>query len=171
MNKFDELTNKYFDNDISQNELTELNEFLKDPNNELLFKATQNLESILRQGENINAPESIEEKFMNKILHHKTRTEVFPIFIASIFILSIVSVFVFVFSFTDFNTRQIEFSIKIEQFIRSMNISPISFSLFVKNKIVTIIGLSSSFFLLLSFLLSVVSHKAFKEKINKYSGI
>jgi len=171
MNKFDELTNKYFDNDISQNELTELNEFLKDPNNELLFKATQNLESILRQGENINAPEMIEEKFMNKILHHKTRTEVFPIFIASIFILSIVSVFVFVFSFTDFNTRQIEFSIKIEQFIRSMNISPISFSLFVKNKIVTIIGLSSSFFLLLSFLLSVVSHKAFKEKINKYSGI
>ncbi|PJA96970.1 MAG: hypothetical protein CO129_03675 [Ignavibacteriales bacterium CG_4_9_14_3_um_filter_34_10] len=171
MNKFDELTNKYFDNDISQNELTELNEFLKDPNNELLFKATQNLESILRQGKNINAPEMIEEKFMNKILHHKTRTEVFPIFIASIFILSIVSVFVFVFSFTDFNTRQIEFSIKIEQFIRSMNISPISFSLFVKNKIVTIIGLSSSFFLLLSFLLSVVSHKAFKEKINKYSGI
>ena len=119
MNKFDELTNKYFDNDISQNELTELNEFLKDPNNELLFKATQNLESILRQGKNINAPEMIEEKFMNKILHHKTRTEVFPIFIASIFILSIVSVFVFVFSFTDFNTRQIEFSIKIEPFFEN----------------------------------------------------
>jgi hypothetical protein len=170
MNKFDELTNKYFDNDISQNELTELNEYLKNPNNELLFRATQNLEFVLKQGEYFHAPEMFREKFMDKILFHKKKAEAFPIFISAIFILLILLVIVFAFLLADLNVGLFELSVKIERFFQNTDISSIRFSWFVKNKIVMIIGLSSSFFLLLNFFFSAIAHKSFKEKINKYSG-
>lgn len=171
----DELLNKYIDNELSETELRELSDLLKnDSDAQARLKALKLTEEIVREIEIFPAPEHFTERFMSKITIStsvvKDKVSYFFIGMISVFALAIAGII-------GFSLSQIEDSssslIQDSQYVQktknffSEGLGHL-YSLF-SNDNMLLIGAGLTFILLISGYFILESHKNFKEKLNRFS--
>jgi hypothetical protein len=170
----DELLNKYIDNELSEVELKELTEILKnDIDAQLRLKALHLTEDILRKIEISPAPENFTYKFMSKIsISHsavKDKVSYFYVGMISFFALAIAGIMGFSISQIEFGSSNLSGD---NQYIEKTNelfsrgLGYIN-SLLGNDSIIQV-GAGLTFVLLVSGYFILENHKNFKEKLNRF---
>lgn len=168
MNIFDELLNKYLDNEITESELDELKNYFNDPINSIKFTEMKNLESILSEIKTPTISENISKNIMNNILKDKTvyhTNNKFILLINSflIFLLFLAVLFIFMFM-KPTHTDTIP---QLTDLIKDASKLLIYFKDIITNKSIIIIGFILSLLLIVGYLFNYDSHKSFIKKINE----
>jgi hypothetical protein len=170
----DELLNKYIDNELSEVELKELTEILKnDTDAQLRLKALHLTEEILRKIEISPAPENFTDKFMSKIvISHsvvKDKVSYFYVGMISFFALAIAGILGFSISRIEFGSSNLSGD---NQYIEKTN-DLFSGGLgyinsFLGNDSVLLTGAVLTFVLLMSGYFILENHKNFKENLSRF---
>lgn len=170
MNRFDELLNKYLDNDLSLDELNEFNILMNKSENQVKYKSIVFIESILKKMPVDSAPSLFTEKFMsiiNKPVSTKNKIDKFIFVISSLLITTIIGTIIFFMIYNQSNAAEGKLTLKFISIVKSFNIYSGLINKLIDNQVVFIIGLFSSFILLINFIFAYGSHKSLKEKIDK----
>ena len=170
----DELLNKYIDNELSDFELKELTEALK--NNEearAKLKALQLTDELLRKMENTPAPQNFTESFMRKINAvssiNKEKISYFFVTVISFLALAITGVIGYSISQINFQSSSLaeknEYVKKSKEFFSTgLN----QFNSILNNENMLLIGAGLTFVLLVSGYFIIENHKNFKQKLNRF---
>ncbi|MCX7876588.1 MAG: hypothetical protein N2321_10540 [Melioribacteraceae bacterium] len=171
MKRLDELINKYLDSDITESELEELQQLLKNENNYENFTAFKAVENRLRQISYESAPALFTERLMSLILKtnvNQIKKSYFPIIVNTFFSLLIIMVIVLIISLGNWNTN----NLYVDKFLNNSVQEITSFVPLIKGVIKnrTVIFFSSiiSLILLVAFYYTFESHKSFKKKLENY---
>ncbi len=170
----DELLNKYLDNDLSEVEIKELTEILKnDTDAQLRLKALQLTEEILRKIEISPAPVNFTYKFMSKISisHSTVKDEVsyFYIGMISSFALVIAGILGFFISRIEPGSSNLTGdNLYIEKTNELFSGGLGYINSLLGNDSIFLIGTSLTFVLLVSGYFILENHKKFKENLNRF---
>lgn len=172
MNKFDELLNKYFDNEITNEGLNELNEFLKDDSNLEKFRAIQLFESSFKVYEYNKAPAGFTDKLMNKLISTKevkSKKSYFLLFVDTVFVLLLSYIFILLSTNINWNNGSNNFSVEIKGIIDHVLNKALYAKNILSNKSFVLISSFASLVILLVLFFIINSHKEFKKKIESFS--
>lgn len=166
----EELIHKYVDNELSAEELKELNELLNsDPEAIQKIKAVKFVESTISNSEPIQAPSGFTQKIMLSINSSaaaiKQDTKFFKAIISA-FIFLITAVFIASFFVVPFTNNDHTNSIK--EFVNKISFDGVIALL--QNESFLMIGGGIIVLLVFSVVFLVESHKNFKNKLNTYIG-
>lgn len=172
MNKLDELMNKFLDNEITKDELEELNNLLKHDDHLEKFKALQLFESAIKSYEYEKAPFDFTDKLMKKINSSKevkSRRNYFVYFMNAILVLLLAGIILLILANTNWNLRDNNFTSEIKNITNHfVNKSFFAISI-LKNKSLAIISSFVSLIILITFYFTINSHKEFRKKIESIS--
>lgn len=172
MNKLDELMNKFMDNEITKDELEELNNLLKHDDHLEKFKALQLFESTIKSYEYEKAPFDFTDKLMKKINSSKevkSRRNYFVYFMNAILVLLLAGIILLILANTNWNLRDNNFTSEIKNITNHfVNKSFFAISI-LKNKSLAIISSFVSLIILITFYFTINSHKEFRKKIESIS--
>jgi len=172
MNKLDELMNKFLDNEITKDELEELNNLLKHDDHLEKFKALQLFESTIKSYEYEKAPFDFTDKLMKKINSSKevnSRINYFVYFMNAILVLLLAGIILLILANTNWNLRDNNFTSEIKNITNHfVNKSFFAISI-LKNKSLAIISSFVSLIILITFYFTINSHKEFRKKIESIS--
>lgn len=168
MNTFDELLNKYLDNDITESELDELKNYLNDPINNIKFTEMKNLESILSDIKTPIISFNVSKNIMDNILKDKPvyhTNSKFILLINSflIFLLFLAVLLIFMYM-KPAHTDTIP---QLTDIIKDASKLLIYFKDIITSKSIIIIGFILSLLLIVGYLFNYDSHKSFIKKINE----
>lgn len=168
MNTFDELLNKYLDNEITESELDELKNYLNDSVNNIKFLEMKNLENILSEIKTPNIGDNVSKNIMNNILNDKTvyhTNNKFNLLINSFLILLLFLAVLFIFIYMKpAHTYTIP---QLTDVIKDASKLLIYFKDIITSKSIIIIGFILSLLLIVGYLFNYDSHKSFIKKINE----
>ena len=167
----DELLNKYIDNELSEAELKELTEILKnDTDAQLRLKALHLTEEILRKIEISPAPENFTHKFMSKIFIStsvvKDKVSYFYIGMISFFALAIAGILGFSISRIESGSSNLIGDNQYIQKTKEFFLGHINSLL--GNDSILLVGASLTFVLLVSGYFMFENHKNFKKRLNRF---
>lgn len=171
----DELLNKYIDNELTDVELKELTEALKnDADAQAKLKALQFTDETLHKMEVTPAPENFTESFMKKIItassFHKEKVSYFFVSIISFFALAIIGIIGFALSKIDFASSSFAGDNRYIQKTKEILSGGLGqLNSILSNDNILLIGAGLTFVLLISGYFILENHKNFKEKLNRYS--
>ncbi|MFZ5947554.1 MAG: hypothetical protein ACOYU5_06250 [Stygiobacter sp.] len=169
MKRIDELINKYIDSEISNIELEELQELLKDDDNFKSLKSFQLIEYTIKNIKVEKASESFTTNLMNIILTadkvKKIRKSYLPLMINSIFVLFIFSFVIMFLSFDKINTGSSNFNLFLENIVNNLNSFVPQLKIMFVNKTVIFLSSIISLLLLIIFYYNFEAHKAFRKKL------
>ena len=170
----DELLNKYIYNELSEVELKELTEILKnDTDAQLRLKALHLTEDILRKIEISPAPENFTHKFMSKISIStsavKDKVSYFYIGMISFFALAIAGILGFSISRIEPGSSNLIGDNQYIQKTRELFSEGLGhINSLLGNDSILLVGISLTFVLLVSGYFILENHKNFKEKLNRF---
>jgi len=171
----DELLNKYIDNELTEVELKELSEALKNDNEaQAKLKALQLTDEVLRKMEITPAPQNFTESFMKKIITvssvHKEKISYFFVSVISFFAVAIIGVLGFSFSKIDITSSSLGENNQYVQKTKEVFSGGLSqLNSIFSNDNMLLIGAGLTFVLLISGYFIIESHKSFKQKLNRFS--
>lgn len=170
MNRFDELMNKYFDNEITLEELNEFQKYLDDESNNNKFCEMKNVEDIISKMKLENAPQNISEKIMHSIIsetpNRSKKKSSFPLFINFSFIsLIFITLGFMVITLNSYEKKGNTLSIVNKIIIDSSSLL-ISLTSMLSNKHILVIGFVLSMALIINFFINIQGHRSFLKKIN-----
>lgn len=171
----DELLNKYIDNELSETELKELTEILKnDADAQLRLKALHLTEDILKKIEISPAPDNFTNKFMSKISVSKSsvkdKVSYFYIGMISFFSLVITGILGYSISLIEFGVSNLtgdnQYIQKTSKLISGGlgHINSLS-----GNDSILLIGACLTFVLLVGGYFIIENHKNFKDKLDRFN--
>lgn len=171
----DEILNKYLDNEISSNELTELKSYIaNNPDEAEKFKAHKLVDEILRSMEHKLAPENFTVNFMqkfSKIIADKPRRHYFLWGVFGFLGLSFIGFFLFglmnISSSKSSSTEEVFNTISegIDKVLPSIN----SLNFSINSDLLMLIVSTLFLITLIAVYVMINSHRAFKEKIEHFS--
>lgn len=170
MNRFDELLNKFLDNDLTSAELDEFNSLMNSSENQKKFNSIIEVESVIKKMPTDSAPLTFTEKLMgmlNQSERKPVKVDKFILFVSSLFIVAIIGTIIYFVLHTNVNLDNSELSSKLNSLIKSIHVDNELINKLFNNYVVFFVGVASSIFLLFNFIFTLDSYKSFKEKINK----
>ncbi len=175
MNKInDEMLNRYIDNELDSEELSELKtELEKNSDAVTRLKALQTVDNSLRQMQNDLAPQSFTEKLMSKIQSvaqsAKPKVSYFFISIISIFSVGIVSLLIF--AIEGMKTEDAKSNLDpVFQQVKEFAGKNLGFiEIMFKTNTILLVGAMLAVIMLFTAYFTFESHKNFKNKLNSIS--
>lgn len=169
----DEILNKYIDNELSQNQIDEINSKISENSSDLAkLKALKTVDSVLKQLPTFQAPGNVAQTIMGKIAKQSSVQYDFSKFfygIIGVFITGIIASISYLFFTSESVTKS---DITLQPILeKAKNLINTDFSglykIFSSNEFLIVSG-SLAFILIAGLFFVFNFHKEYKEKINSF---